>query len=753
MNIQQFLQFDAMPLLFQQGCFGLEKEGQRITANGNIANSFHPKVFGLRKIHPYIQTDFAESQLELITPVSFSISQALNWMRALHDVVNRNLEENEYLLPLSMPLFLPKENEIKEAQLEDDFEVNYRKYLSKVYGKYKQMVSGVHYNFQISEEFVNKAFLFQTEHKTLVDFKNAFYMKLANNFLRYQWILIYLLSSSITAPKEYFNNAENIPTDFVRSIRSGIYGYINHKDVQINHDNIQSYVESLEEMVNQGKLIAEKEFYSNVRLRGAKKAREFLTKGVSYVEIRLLDINPFEITGLSEKDAKFIHYFLLTMLWLDKTSKQIDVNKGLERLYKVTSEHPLSKTAFADEGKEILCTMLKMLEQIGANAEIIAITKEKLQQFDEPSKTLAGIMVNEIAKHQDYASLGVAFAKKYKENSFDKFYQLAGFTDLELSTQALIFDALTKGVAVEVLDSKANFLALTYNGKTEYVQQGNMTAHDTYIAPLIMANKVVTKKVLAKQGFNVPKSVEFCDLDQAVQAFEIFKNKPLVVKPKSTNFGLGISIFANGIENKEDFATAVKLAFKEDHEIMLEDFVKGTEYRFFVLGDETLAVLNRTPANVVGDGIHTIKQLVEIKNQEPLRGDGIHSPLKKIVLGEIENLQLKEQNLSINSIPAKDQIIYLRANSNISTGGDSIDCTDKADQFYKDLAVNITKACKANICGVDLLIEDLTKSNGNYAVVETNFNPMMMMHIFPAQGKSRRVTQNVLKMLFNDLDF
>ncbi len=146
---------------------------------------------------------------------------------------------------------------------------------------------------------------------------------------------------------------------------------------------------------------------------------------------------------------------------------------------------------------------------------------------------------------------------------------------------------------------------------------------------------------------------------------------------------------------------------------------------------------------------------MERKNDDPLRGDGSRSPLKKIALGEIEQLQLKEQGLTVDSVPAKGQTVQLRANSNISTGGDSIDMTDQMHESYRQIAVGIAQAMGAKVCGVDLIIPDLTKpaepNLSSWGVIEANFNPMMMMHIFPYQGKSRRLTKAVIKMLFPEI--
>ena len=757
MKIQHLIKQHHLGLLFRQGSFGFEKESQRVHADGSIVTTPHPKSFGSRSYHPYIQTDFAESQLELITPPNKKVEDSLRWLSAIHEVVLRSLPDDEYIFPLSMPAGLPPAEKIKVAQLDDPADVAYREHLVKSYGTYKQMVSGIHYNFQLDADLIQTLFKAQSEYQSAVEFQNDLYLKMAKNFLRYQWILLYLLSATPIVDKNYFKDGISPlkPNQYVRSLRSSQYGYVNAPEIIVSYDSVEKYVETLEHWVAEGKLIAEKEFYSNVRLRGAKKAREFLDNGIQYLEFRLFDLNPFEPYGINLEDAKFIHHFILLMIWMDETADQQAVELGKSRLAEVAWEDPRSQTAYRAEGETILNQLLIMLEQIGAEDEIARIVKDKLAQFIEPEKTLCGRLVNAIEQAGGYQRLGAELAIRNKQQAFERFYALSAFDNMELSTQALLFDLIQKGIKTEILDENDQFLCLQHGEHIEYVKNGNMTSHDSYISPLIMENKVVTKKVLAKAGFNVPQSVEFTSLEQAVASYPLFEGRAVVIKPKSTNYGLGISIFQHGVHNRDDFTKAVEIAFCEDKEIMVEDYLVGTEYRFFVLGEETLAVLLRVPANVVGDGVHTVAQLVATKNAHPLRGDGSRTPLKKIALGDIEQLQLKEQGLTVDSIPAKDQLVQLRANSNISTGGDSIDMTDEMHDSYKRLAVGITKAMGAAVCGVDLIIPNLKKpaeaSLSSWGVIEANFNPMMMMHIFPYAGKSHRLTQNVIKMLFPEL--
>lgn len=498
MKIQQTIKQNHLGLLFQQGSFGIEKESQRVHADGSIVTTEHPKVFGNRSYHPYIQTDFAESQVEMITPPQHKLEDSLRWLSAIHQVVLRSIPEDEYLFPLSMPAGLPPEDQIQVAQLDNAEDVAYREHLVKSYGKNKQMVSGIHYNFQLDPELVQTLFKAQSKYQSAVQFQNDLYLKMAKNFLRYQWVLLYLLAATPTVQDNYFKQGSPLKEgQYVRSLRSSQYGYVNDPEIKVSFDSIESYVESLEHWVKTGKLIAEKEFYSNVRLRGAKKARELLNNGIQYLEFRLFDLNPFEQYGISLADAKFIHYFVLLMIWLDETVDQNGVELGKARLGEVALENPLAPTQYRQEGEALLHQLLAMLEEIHAPQEISEIVQQKLQQFADPALTLGGRLVQAIEKAGDYQKLGAALAQQYKANAFERFYALEAFDNMELSTQALLFDLIQKGIKTEILDEQDQFLCLQVGDHIEYVKNGNMTSKDSYISPLIMENKVVTKKSVA----------------------------------------------------------------------------------------------------------------------------------------------------------------------------------------------------------------------------------------------------------------
>jgi glutamate--cysteine ligase/glutathione synthase len=322
------------------------------------------------------------------------------------------------------------------------------------------------------------------------------------------------------------------------------------------------------------------------------------------------------------------------------------------------------------------------------------------------------------------------------------------YRELELSTQIIINGALNRGIEVEVLDWDDNFIRLTKGDKIEYVKQATKTSVDTYIAPLIMENKEITKLILKEHGINVPESIGVKCVDDAVKKYPDFFGKDMVVKPKSTNFGKGVLILKN-ISSKEDYVNAVEQALKYDRSVMIEEFIPGKEYRFLVIGDEVAAILHRVPANVVGDGLKNINELVDEKNKNPMRGRGYITPLEIIDIGMFEEDYLASQGKDVKYIPLEGELVYLRENSNLSTGGDSIDFTDDILDEYKLIAVKAAKAVGAKICGVDMIICDVKAkpAQDNHSIIELNFNPILHAHAYPYEGQNRHVENNILDIL------
>ncbi|HID5204088.1 TPA: bifunctional glutamate--cysteine ligase GshA/glutathione synthetase GshB [Enterococcus faecium] len=753
MNFKQLLlHVNARPFI-DQARFGIEREGQRVDLAGNLAKTDHPAIFGDRSYHPYIQTDFSETQTEMITPVTDSIPELFQYLAAVYDVTARSIPKEEMIWPLSMPPALPeKDEEIIIAKLKNFEDVLYRRYLAKKYGKRKQMVSGIHFNFEFGDELLRTLFSHQEEFQDFSEFKTELYLKTARNFMRYRWMITYLFGASPMSEKNYFLD-ESHPQEPVRSIRNSALGYTNHPNVKVSYASMKQYLADIERMIEEGKLSEEKEFYTPLRFRGGKKVADLATTGVRYIELRNIDLNPYARLGINPEQVRFLQLFLMYMLWTEE-KEDCDqwVAEGTTRNNKVALEQPSDQTEFHQEGREILEGMKQMLVELDW-LDSLYLVEEALTQMDHPEQTLAAKLYQE-AQLSSQQVVAVALGHQYYKESHERPYQLAGFREMELSTQIFMFDAIQKGVQVKVLDESDQFLRLQFQDHVEYVKNANMTSKDSYIVPLIMENKTVTKKVLKEAGFRVPGGAEFSSMEEAVKAYPRFAEQAFVIKPKSTNYGLGITIFKEGA-SLEDYQAGLAIAFREDSSVLVEEFMPGTEYRFFVIDGEVQAIMLRVPANVIGDSIRTVKELVEEKNSDPLRGTNHRAPLELIQLGELEQLMLKEQGLTIESVPQANQIVYLRENSNISTGGDSIDMTDEFSEAYKKIAVSAVEALGAKISGIDLIIPDKeidpTTDKKAYGIIEANFNPAMHMHVYPFAGKGRRLTMNVLKLLYPEV--
>ncbi|WP_461248460.1 ATP-binding protein, partial [Treponema sp. R6D11] len=222
---------------------------------------------------------------------------------------------------------------------------------------------------------------------------------------------------------------------------------------------------------------------------------------------------------------------------------------------------------------------------------------------------------------------------------------------------------------------------------------------------------------------------------------------PVVVKPFNGNQGKGVHI---NLINKKDVANAFREASKHSSGVIVEQFIYGSDYRILVVNDEVKAVSKRLPAMVVGDGEHTIAELVDIVNQDPLRGDFHENVLTKIRIDKVEKSVLKKRGITEKYIPQKNETIILRENSNISTGGTAIDCTDIIHPDNAEIAIHAARAIGIDIAGIDMVAEDISKSirDSSGAVIEVNSAPGIRMHLAPSTGKPRNVAKNIVDALF-----
>ncbi|MDV4152095.1 bifunctional glutamate--cysteine ligase GshA/glutathione synthetase GshB [Clostridium sp. AL.422] len=749
-----------------KGNFGIERETLRVDRDGKLALTKHPEVFECKISHPYITTDFSESQIELITPTVKTLEEVYSFVNSLYDITVLELND-EYLWPQSMPCSIPSDDLIPIADYGNSngggAASDYRKKLLKKYGGKKQLISGIHYNFSFDEELIKDLYEKLGNDKSYKEFKDSIYLKVVRNYLRYRWLLIYLLGGTTTMHETFGEKCvielDKISKDSFSNVGAVSYrnsecGYKNPIDLYPNYNSVREYVGSVYKFIDDKVIDSHKELYTQIRLK-AKDNDRFLESlvedGINYLEIRSIDINPFTKAGISLEDLNFINLFTIYSLIKDESTyekwqEEAQNNQNIISMYgqmDVVLYRDGDTITKNDWALNILNEMKEMSNKLSLGKE--SLIDSMIEKVINPKLTYA-YRISQMVKEEGFIEGHLRLAKEYKEDAYKNRFKLEGFEDLELSTQILMKEAMKRGIKVDVIDRADNFISLKKDNHIEYVKQATKTSKDNYITVLMMENKVVTKKILDTNEIRVPQGDEFFSLDEAINKAHKYDNKAIVVKPKSTNFGLGISIFKEGA-NTEDIKEAFKLAFEHDNTVLVEEFITGKEYRFLVVGDKVPGILHRVPANVIGDGKSSIRQLVEEKNKSSLRGKGYKTPLEKINLDNSAKLFLKQIDRDFDYVPEENEIVYLRENSNISTGGDSIDYTDLIPQRFKDIAVESSKAVGANICGVDMMIEDYKDENSNYAIIELNFNPAIHIHSYPYKGKEREIAKEILNIL------
>ena len=770
-DINILKKFNAHDLL--KGKYGVEREMLRVDKEGYLSKKPHPKAFGDKINNTYITTDFSESQVEVITPPLETVKDTFNFLNVLYDIAASEIED-EYLWPESMPSIVPEDKDIPLATYNDSEEGRrneaYRRKLIEKYGGRKQLISGIHFNFSINEDIVKELYKGH-EDLSYKEFRNNIYLKMARNYLRYRWLIIYLLGAASNADESFYTKCEHYEGNSCRhdevmpdkcntkysspiSYRNSECGYKNETDLFPSYKSVDEYIDSISNFVKDGLIDSPKELYSALRLKPIDKSdveKSLKEDGINYLEFRSIDLNPFEKCGIALNDLEFLALFNLYSLTKEEDSYELWQQEALENQYRVARDG-LGDITLLRDGKEYSKKewALEILNEMKELNKVLNLGKEEVINFEiekvaDITKTLA-YKVDKYVHTEGYIKGLLKLAEKYKKDAYNNRFKFQGLEDLELSTQILIKEAIKRGVKVELVDRQDNFIALSNKGKTEYVKQATKTSKDNYVTVLMMENKTVTKKVLAKHKIRVPEGDEFNSIEEAERNAYKYVNKPIVIKPKSTNFGKGISIFKNG-GSEEELIEGFKIAFKEDTTVLIEEFIKGKEYRFLVIDGEVCGILHRVPANVVGDGKLSIRELVDIKNEDPLRGRGYVTPLEKIKLDDAAKLFLHNQDKDFDYVPKKDEIVYLRENSNISTGGDSIDFTDIIPQKFKDIAVKCAEAVNAKICGVDIMLEDCESEDSKYGIIELNFNPAIHIHCFPHKGKERNIALKVLKLL------
>lgn len=312
------------------------------------------------------------------------------------------------------------------------------------------------------------------------------------------------------------------------------------------------------------------------------------------------------------------------------------------------------------------------------------------------------------------------------------------------STRSIVDAAVKRGIPVRRLND-GSLVQLGYGVKQRRIMAAE-TDRTGAIAESIAQNKELTKTILRSAGVPVPHGMIVHSREEAWQEAQDL-GLPVTVKPADGNQGRGVAV---NLATEEQVKSAYDAARQESREVMVEENIQGRDFRFLVVGNHLVAAACRVPAHVLGDGTHTVAELVAIENSDPRRGDKHALNLSKIPLDAVSLGVLRDQGLTPESVPPEGALVLIRRNANLSTGGTAIDVTDKVHPLNASFAVGAAKCVGLDIAGIDIVTQDISvplEEQGG-KVIEVNAAPGLRMHLSPSEGQGQPVGQMIINMLF-----
>lgn len=461
--------------VFKIGKVGIEKESLRADYSGVIANSDHPAKLGASLTHPYITTDYSEALLEFVTPPLSSGEEAIEFLSKIHEYVYPNIKQ-ECLWPASMPCKLMGEQSIRIAEYGDSnigqMKHVYRKGLGYRYGKMMQVIAGIHINLSIHEEFWPRWQQARNHQGELSDFINQEYFKVIRNLQRIGWLIPYLFGASPAVDKSFTHQGvkdlkrwddDTMYGQYATSLRLGDIGYTNHRENEIGikacYDNLQDYVQCLTRAIetpyrayeeigvqtdgeyrqlNANILQIENEYYGTVRPKQLSKSNEkpthaLMERGIRYVEIRSMDINPFSSIGIDQAQIDFVEVlFMLCLLGddaliSDREQEEIDINeyevahhgrKPDLHLRRAGNSVPLNEWA-----QELFADMQSVAELMGDDAQkyhnSLDVFADAITDHEQTlsAKMLQQMQASKLSFYDFVATMGKQYCDQFSEMS------------------------------------------------------------------------------------------------------------------------------------------------------------------------------------------------------------------------------------------------------------------------------------------------------------------------------------------------
>lgn len=329
---------------------------------------------------------------------------------------------------------------------------------------------------------------------------------------------------------------------------------------------------------------------------------------------------------------------------------------------------------------------------------------------------------------------------------FNKLKEILMSEQLGVSTLNICNEAKNKGIPILRIGEHSMF-QLGY-GKYSRVIQATLGSDTSAIAVDIAQDKLLTKEILELHCLPVARGIKVgSKIDATLFAKDI--GYPVVLKPQFGNQGKGV--IAN-IKHEEELIDAYELLIKDYNDIILEKHINGRDYRVCSIYGDIVAVSERIPPYILGDGINSIQKHIENINEDSRRGEGHEKELTKIKIDDALITYLNQKNYSLETIVPKKEKLNLKDNANLSTGGFAIDCTDLICEENIEICKRTASAIGLDICGIDLRCEDISNPlDHKGAIIEVNAAPGIRMHHNPCLGTKRNVAGHIVDKLFKDI--
>jgi len=313
------------------------------------------------------------------------------------------------------------------------------------------------------------------------------------------------------------------------------------------------------------------------------------------------------------------------------------------------------------------------------------------------------------------------------------------------STKAILDAAEKRDIPYKRANEEYSLFSLGW-GKNKKMIWGPETSETSLIGTEIAQEKDICKDFLYEHGLPVPRGEVASSLKEALDIAE-YIGYPVVIKPVSGNHGDGV--FVN-LKNPDELADAYSLAKEYESYQLVEKYMSGDDYRALLVNNEVVALANKIPAHVVGDGSSTIKELVELVNQDPKRGDEHDNLLTKITFNDEVMMNLEKKGLGLEYVPDEGETVFLTETANLSTGGTAEDRTEDLHPSLKKSLERVSKIVDLDLMGIDFIADDISKhpQELNWGIIEINASPGLRMHISPTSGKPRPVGKKIIDHLY-----